>query len=76
MDRLQFKRPLAANQIIQKKFADMMTEISLGLQGCLRVGRLKDENKYAVFSMFFFLFVQNNVILHFGIYNVLELLQR
>ncbi|MEO8559016.1 MAG: acyl-CoA dehydrogenase [Rhodospirillales bacterium] len=45
MDRKQFGRPLAANQLIQKKLADMQTEISLGLQGCLRVGRLKDEHR-------------------------------
>ena len=44
LDRNQFGRPLAANQLIQKKLADMQTEISLGLQACLRVGRLKDEN--------------------------------
>jgi glutaryl-CoA dehydrogenase len=43
MDRKQFGRPLAANQLIQKKLADMLTEISLGLQGCLRLGRMKDE---------------------------------
>jgi glutaryl-CoA dehydrogenase len=43
MDRKQFGRPLAANQLIQKKLADMQTEIALGLQACLRVGRLKDE---------------------------------
>ena len=43
MDRIQFGRPLAANQLIQKKLADMMTEITLGLQGCLRLGRMKDE---------------------------------
>jgi glutaryl-CoA dehydrogenase len=42
MDRMQFGRPLAANQLIQKKLADMMTEITLGLQGCLRLGRMKD----------------------------------
>src|ERR1700758_4750100 len=42
MDRKQFGRPLAANQLIQKKLADMQTEITLGLQACLRVGRLKD----------------------------------
>ena len=47
LDRKQFGRPLAANQIIQKKMADMMTEIALGFQGCLRVGRLKDEDKAA-----------------------------
>ena len=45
MDRVQFGRPLAQNQLIQKKLADMQTEISLGLQGCLRVGRLMDEGK-------------------------------
>lgn len=44
LDRIQFKKPLAANQLIQKKLADMLTEISLGLQGCLHVGRLKDKN--------------------------------
>ncbi len=43
MDRQQFGRPLAANQLIQKKLADMMTEITLGLQGCLRLGRMKDQ---------------------------------
>jgi len=43
LDRNQFGRPLAANQLIQKKLADMQTEIALGLQGCLRLGRLKDE---------------------------------
>ena len=43
LDRTQFGRPLAANQLIQKKLADMMTEIALGLQGCLRLGRMKDE---------------------------------
>lgn len=43
MERQQFGRPLAANQLIQKKLADMMVEITLGLQGCLRVGRLIDE---------------------------------
>ena len=45
LDRKQFGRPLAANQLIQKKLADMQTEITLGLQSCLRVGRLKDEGK-------------------------------
>ncbi|XP_033220517.1 glutaryl-CoA dehydrogenase, mitochondrial [Belonocnema kinseyi] len=45
LDRNQFNRPLAANQLVQKKLADMMTEIAIGLQACLRVGRLKDENK-------------------------------
>ena len=47
LDRKQFGRPLAANQLIQKKLADMQTEISLALQGCLRLGRLKDENRAA-----------------------------
>src|SRR4051794_8342192 len=47
LDRKQFGRPLAANQLIQKKLADMQTEITLGLQACLRVGRLKDEGKVA-----------------------------
>ena len=47
MDRKQFNRPLAANQLVQKKLADMQTEITLGLQGCLRAGRLKDEDKLA-----------------------------
>ena len=48
LDRKQFGRPLAANQLIQKKLADMQTEIALGLQGSLRLGRLKDEDKAAV----------------------------
>jgi glutaryl-CoA dehydrogenase len=43
LDRKQFGRPLAANQLIQKKLADMATEIALGLQGCLRLGRMKEE---------------------------------
>jgi glutaryl-CoA dehydrogenase len=43
LDRTQFGRPLAANQLIQKKLADMATDIALGLQGCLRLGRLKEE---------------------------------
>ena len=43
LDRKQFDRPLAANQLIQKKLADMQTEIALGLQGCLRLGRMKDD---------------------------------
>lgn len=45
LDRVQFGRPLAQNQLIQKKLADMQTEIALGLQGCLRVGRLMDEGR-------------------------------
>ncbi len=48
LDRKQFGRPLAANQLIQKKLADMQTEITLGLQGCLRLGRMKDDNVAAV----------------------------
>jgi len=48
LDRKQFGRPLAANQLIQKKLADMQTEIALGLQGCLRLGRMKDEGIAAV----------------------------
>ena len=47
LERKQFGRPLAANQLIQKKLADMQTEITLGLQACLRLGRLKDENRAA-----------------------------
>jgi glutaryl-CoA dehydrogenase len=47
MDRQQFGRPLAQNQLIQKKLADMQTEIALGLQACLRVGRLMDEGQAA-----------------------------
>jgi len=45
MDRVQFGRPLAANQLIQLKLADMMTEIGTGLQACLRVGRLMDQGR-------------------------------
>ena len=48
MDRQQFGKPLAANQLVQKKLADMQTEITLGLQGCLRLGRMKDEGTAAV----------------------------
>ena len=48
MDRQQFGRPLAANQLIQKKLADMLTEISLGLQGCLQLGRMKDAGTASV----------------------------
>jgi len=43
LDRKQFGRPLASNQLIQKKLADMQTEIALAMQGCLRLGRMKDE---------------------------------
>jgi len=47
LDRVQFGKPLAQTQLIQKKLADAMTEISLGLQASLRVGRLFDEGKLA-----------------------------
>ena len=47
LDRVQFGRPLAQTQLIQKKLADMQTEIALGLQACLRVGRLMDEDRAA-----------------------------
>src|SRR3569623_2131223 len=47
LDRKQFGRPLAATQLMQKKLADMETEITLGLQGSLRVGRLMDEGRFA-----------------------------
>ncbi|KAF7385631.1 hypothetical protein HZH68_014061 [Vespula germanica] len=45
LERSQFNRPLAANQLIQKKLTDMMCDIAFGLQACLRVGRLKDEDR-------------------------------
>jgi glutaryl-CoA dehydrogenase len=48
LDRKQFDRPLAANQLIQKKLADMLTDITMGLQGCLRLGRMKDEGTAAI----------------------------
>jgi len=47
LDRKQFGRPLAANQLVQLKLANMMTEITIGLQSCLRVGRLMDEGRAA-----------------------------
>ncbi|HKS84209.1 MAG TPA: acyl-CoA dehydrogenase [Pseudolabrys sp.] len=47
LDRKQFNRPLAANQLIQKKLADMQTEIALGLAGVLRLGRMLEQNKAA-----------------------------
>jgi glutaryl-CoA dehydrogenase len=47
LERKQFGRPLAANQLIQKKLADMQTEISIGLQSVLRLGRMKDEGSAA-----------------------------
>lgn len=48
LDRKQFGRPLAANQLVQKKLADMQTEIVLGLQGALRMGRMMDEDNLAI----------------------------
>ena len=48
LERKQFNRPLASNQLIQKKLADMLTEISLGLQGCLQMGRLMDNDQCPV----------------------------
>ena len=47
LDRIQFGRPLAANQLIQLKLANMQTEITIGLQACMRVGRLMDDGKAA-----------------------------
>ena len=47
LDRMMFGRPLAANQLVQKKLADMQTEIALGLTACLRLGRLKDAGRAA-----------------------------
>lgn len=48
MDRMQFGRPLTQTQLVQKKLADMQTEITMALQGCLRLGRMKDEGTAAV----------------------------
>ena len=48
LDRKQFGRPLAATQLVQKKLADMQTDITLALQGCLRLGRMKEEGTAAV----------------------------
>jgi len=48
LERTQFGRPLAANQLIQKKLADMQTEITLGLQGCIRLGRMMDDDNCPV----------------------------
>lgn len=45
LDRIQFGVPLARNQLVQKKLADMLTEITLGLHACLQLGRLKDQDK-------------------------------
>jgi glutaryl-CoA dehydrogenase len=47
LDRKQFNRPLAANQLVQKKLADMQTEIALGLQGALRLGRMLESGRAA-----------------------------
>ncbi|XP_017772839.1 PREDICTED: glutaryl-CoA dehydrogenase, mitochondrial [Nicrophorus vespilloides] len=47
IERQQFQKPLAANQLVQKKLADMSTDIALGLQACLQVGRLMDKNEHA-----------------------------
>ncbi|MFT5115430.1 MAG: glutaryl-CoA dehydrogenase [Parasphingorhabdus sp.] len=47
LDRKQFGRPLAANQLVQKKLADMQTEIHIGLQACLQAGRLRDTDQLA-----------------------------
>lgn len=47
IDRIQFSKPLAANQLVQKKLADMQTEISIGLQSCLQAGRLKSQGQLA-----------------------------
>lgn len=47
LDRKQFDKPLASNQLVQKKLADMQTEITLGLLACLQAGRLKDQGKLA-----------------------------
>ena len=48
LERTQFGRPLAANQLVQKKLADMQTEIALGLQGCLRMGRMLDDGNLPI----------------------------
>ena len=54
LDRIQFEKPLARNQLIQKKFADALTEISTGLQACLRVGRLIDDGRCVEIKSSFF----------------------
>ncbi|MCY4564253.1 MAG: acyl-CoA dehydrogenase family protein, partial [Gammaproteobacteria bacterium] len=51
LERSQFGKPLAANQLVQKKLSDMLTEVALGLQGCIRAGRLLDEGRLAVESI-------------------------
>lgn len=50
--RIQFGVPLARNQLMQKKMADMLTEITLGLQSCLQLGRLIDQKKYVCLLSF------------------------
>ncbi len=59
LERHQFGRPLAANQLVQKKLADMQTEIALGLQACLRLGRLFDQGQ--VFPEMVSMLKRNNV---------------
>ena len=54
LDRKQFGQPLAANQLIQKKQADALTEITLGLHSALRLGRLKDSNEWNPAMVSFF----------------------
>lgn len=46
LDRQQFGAPLAKNQLVQKKLADAVSEIAIGLQACLQVGRLRDQDRY------------------------------
>jgi glutaryl-CoA dehydrogenase len=58
MERKQFGKPLAANQLMQKKLADMQTDITLGLQGSLRLGRLMDDGQAS--SEFISLMKRNN----------------
>ena len=52
--RIQFGVPLARNQLMQKKMADMLTEITIGLQACLQLGRLIDAKKYECHTKFDF----------------------
>lgn len=64
LERKQFQRPLAATQLVQKKLADMLAEIAIGYQACLRVGRLLDEKRYVVF--FFFSCLGNIFVFRIG----------
>lgn len=48
---MQFGKPIAGTQLIQLKLADMLTEITIGLQACLRVARLMDEGRYKIFVL-------------------------